>query len=318
MKKSAYLGVDIGGTNTKLCLIDGRGRSLGRASIETRAEEGTDPLFERIKERTAAVSGAPVKLVGVGIGCAGLVDKRRGRLLAAPNLPGWQGSMVASVASRHFGTPVVLDNDVNAAAYGEYKRGAGRGSRMFICMTLGTGVGGAVVAGGRIVRGTRNFAGEIGHMTINERGPRCRCGNRGCLEAYIAADTLVRRARELSRRYGRRVPDRAALSPQVIARAARRNDRVAREVFLEAADHLGTAIASLVNLLNPDVIAVGGGIAGAFSLMKKRLLHVVTERAFGEAARAVTIRRFLLGNQAAATGAALMARDNTSAGPSSC
>jgi glucokinase len=183
---------------------------------------------------------------------------------------------------------------------------------MFVCITLGTGVGGGIIDRGSVVRGARNYAGEVGHMTIDERGPRCKCGNRGCLEAFVGADALVRDARHTLKRSGSSGPLRAArsrLTPELIARAAREGDRGARAVFDRAGEHLGTAVASLINLLNPDTIGLAGGVAGGFDLMQKRLRGVVAERAFRESARAVTIARGRLGVSAAAVGAALMARE---------
>jgi glucokinase len=206
-----------------------------------------------------------------------------------------------------------MDNDANAAAYGEYHRGCGRRSDLFVCITLGTGVGGGIVSHGEILRGSRNYAGEIGHMTVNERGPLCRCGNRGCLEAYVGAYGLVRAARRAPvRKAGgivRGSRASAALTPERIARAARKGDHAAREVYARAADHLGTAIATLVNVLNPDVVGVAGGVAAEFDLMEDRVRAVVAERAFPESAEAVTIVRGALGLDAASIGAALMARD---------
>jgi glucokinase len=211
-----------------------------------------------------------------------------------------------------------MDNDANAAAYGEYRRGSGRGSKVFMCITLGTGVGGGIVADDRVFRGAHNYAGEIGHMTINERGPHCKCGNRGCLEAYVGTAGLLRSARAKLKKVKRSMlgtPSASRpLTPEVIAQAARRGDWVGRMVLEEAAGHLGTAIASVVNLLNPDCVALAGGVAGGFDVMRRPLQETVLVRAFPEPARSVTIRRGTLGFDAAPIGSALMARDAFSSG----
>jgi glucokinase len=306
----ALLGIDIGGTYAKLAVVDARGRLVSRGMIETRASEGPAALFERVLDVLPGLTGPRRRIGAAGIGCAGLIDRARGYLYSSPNLPQWSQSPISRIGRKVLGVYTCIDNDANVAAFGEYHRGVARRARMFVCITLGTGVGGAIVADGSIVRGASGFAGEIGHVTVNARGPRCKCGNRGCLEAYVGADALVRSARRRLRT-GKRSLIAAGggpLTPETIARAARRGDRIARDVLNEAAEYLGTAIASVVNLLNPDCVALAGGVAGSFDLMRRRLHEVVAERAFAESARAVRIQRGSLGVDAASIGAALMAR----------
>ena len=315
---SVLLGIDIGGTNIKLAVVSRSGRLVARDAIETRAVEGPGAAFRRIRDRLPELSGR--KLVGAGIGCAGLVDPRSGRILESPNLPTWAGSQIRGIAKRALGVYTIVDNDANCAAYGEYRRGCGRGAKLLICITLGTGVGGSVICQGKVLRGAGSYAGEIGHMTVSERGPRCKCGNRGCLEAYIGADALVAHAKRLVRTRTGRILRRmlregVPLTPQNIARAARKKDRAALEVFDTAAGHLGTAMASLVNVFNPDVICVAGGVAKEFGLMRKKVREVIIERAFTDPARIVKIRRAELGNNAAPVGAAIMAHEAMEARP---
>lgn len=309
MSGGALLGIDIGGTNAKLAVLDLRGRVVSRGMIETRASDGPNALFERVREVLPGLTGPRRRVVAAGIGCAGLIDRARGYLYSSPNLPVWSERPISRIGRKVLGVYTCIDNDANAAAIGEYRRGAGRGARMFVCITLGTGIGGAIVADGKLVRGSSGFAGEIGHITVNARGPRCKCGNRGCLEAYVGADALVRSARRRLGKARRSSLARieAPLSPQTITRAARRGDAIAADVLNEAAEYLGTAIGSVVNLLNPDRVVLAGGVAGGFDLMRRRLREVVEERAFPESARAVTIRRGALGFDAASIGAALMA-----------
>lgn len=313
MTSIVFLGIDIGGTNTKLALVNKAGRVVARKMIATSAGAGPESLFDRVADVLPSLLGSDTELAGAGIGCAGLIDAGSGMLRSSPNLPGWENTAILRRGERCLGVNTCIDNDANAAAYGEYHCGAGRRSRMLVCMTLGTGVGGGIVYAGRVLRGATNFAGEVGHMTIHERGPRCKCGNRGCLEAFVGADAIIRDARRLLRRNPRsrlnRLPDGSRLTPETIARTASAGDRVAKEVFEHAAEHLGTAIASLVNVLNPDVVALAGGVASGFDLMKKRVREVVAERAFSEAAGVVAIKRAQLGFNAASVGAALLARD---------
>ena len=315
MKGEAYLGIDIGGTNVKMALVSPVGKILTRGLIETDVKQGPEDVFKRIALAVPTLLTGGRRLVAAGIGCAGLIDVGRGVLLTSPNLPSWREVPIRRIAGRVLGVQTVVDNDANAAAYGEYRAGAGRGYDNVVCITLGTGVGGGIISDGKVLRGGHNFAGEIGHVAINMDGPRCKCGNRGCLEAYIGKQALVRSARAKLKTRGGRILGRLStrqlrsLNPRMIQEAALQGDRTAREVFYEAADYLGSGIAVLVNLLNPEVVAIGGGVSGAFELMETRLKKAVRARAYDEAAAVVKICRTRLGNDSSTVGAALYAKD---------
>jgi glucokinase len=245
-----------------------------------------------------------------------MVEASSGLLLSSPNLPTWQNVKLRSIARRTMGVPAIIDNDATAAAYGEFVAGAGRGCSSFICITLGTGVGGGVILNGEVLRGAHNFAGEIGHMTIDQDGPRCSCGNRGCLEAFLGTKGLLRLARKkLKTRRGKILgttisANSRALTPRAITEAALAGDRVAIAILDEAAAHLGCGIASVVNIFDPEVVAIGGGVSGAFQCMEKRVNEVVYRRAYIAAANKVRITRAHLGNDATAVGAAMMAKES--------
>ena len=313
MKQDTFAGVDIGGTNIKIVLAGASGRVIVSTSIPTDAGKGPEDAFDRIAAAlTGLAAGHEIKAAGVA--CAGLFDRATGRLHSSPNLLAWQNAPLGRIARSRIGVYTVVDNDANAAAYGEYFRGCGRGRGTLICVALGTGVGGGIVIDGRPLRGSRNFAGEIGHATICETGPRCHCGGRGCLEAYLGAYALVREARSKLRRgksryLSRWVGEGRRMTPKLIADAAARGDRAAREVFDEAGAHLGAAIANLINIFNPDLIVIAGGVAQGFHHMRPRLEEEVRRRAFPESRRAAKIVRARLGTEAAAIGAALLARD---------
>ena len=315
MKGEAYLGIDIGGTNVKMALVSPAGTVLTRGLIETAVERGPEDVFKRIALAVPSLLTGGRRLVAAGVGCAGLIDAGKGVLLTSPNFPDWREVPIRRIAGRVFGVQTVVDNDANAAAYGEYRAGAGRGYKNVICITLGTGVGGGIISDGRVLRGGHNYAGEIGHVGINMDGPLCKCGNRGCLEAYIGKRALVRSARAKLKTSGGRILGRLSsrqlrsLTPRMIQEAAWQGDRTARAVFDEAADYLGSGIAALVNLLNPDVVAIGGGVSGAFELLEVRLKKVVQTRAYDEAAAVVKICRTELGNDSSTVGAALYAKD---------
>jgi len=302
---SLYLGVDIGGTNVKIATVSAAGRVLVRGVIETRAGEGPAPAFRRIHDAARHLVGKG-RVAGVGIGCAGLLDSRSQRLRASPNLPAWQGTALERIARGHFGVPILVENDATCAAFGE-SFARGRNGRDLVMITLGTGVGGGIISDGRVVRGASGFAGEIGHMIVDPNGPRCRCGARGCLEAYAGAYGIARTARHALRRRGkRRLAMGGRLDARAVFEAARRGDPAARETVRLTGERLGTAIASLLNLLNPSMVVIGGGIAASFDALSPHVRRTVERGAFTATARAARIEPSRLGNDAAVVGAAML------------
>jgi glucokinase len=300
---SIYLGVDIGGTNIKIAAVTARGRVVARGLVENDAHEGPARAFRRIHAAARTLAGSP-GIDGVGIGCAGLLDRRTAVVQTSPNLPGWSRVSLRTLARRYFSVPVAIDNDATCAAYGEFSVRGGR-ARDLVMITLGTGVGGGVISQGRVVGGVSGFGGELGHMTIDPRGPRCRCGARGCLEAYAGSYGVVAAVRRAGRRRRRRaVPDSAWA---VFARA-RAGDAACRDAVREVGEHLGLGVASLLNALNPGVVVLAGGIAGAFDLLEPHVRRAVKKNAFPQTARDAVIERSQLGTDAAVVGAALLAR----------
>jgi glucokinase len=308
---TSWIGVDIGGTNIKIAAVSATGTVLARGVVETRAGDGPTLAFRRIHAAARHLSGGG-GIHGVGIGCAGLIDSKRGVLRVSPNLPAWKGAPLARLARAHFSVPVVVENDATSAAFGEsFVRGA-RG-RDLVFITLGTGVGGGIVADGRVVRGVSGYGGEIGHMTVDPDGPRCRCGARGCLEAYASAYGIVRAAREASRSRGSKSRGKRGStvrtpSARDVLDAARRGDPVGREAARVAGEHLGIAVASLLNLLNPSVVVIGGGVGGGFDILAPHVRRSVARYAFADTAKAARIEPSRLGNDAAVVGAAMLAR----------
>ena len=301
-----FLGIDIGGTNIKMGAVDRDGVVRARGLIETRADEGAARAFVRIHE--AARTLAPDGIHGVGIGCAGLVDEARGVLTASPNLKRWEGASLARIASSHFSVPIVIQNDANCAAYGE-SMARGIQGRNLVLITLGTGVGGGIVVDGRIVRGAKGFGGEIGHITVDPDGPRCHCGRRGCLEAFVGSYAIKRTARRLM--------PRATGGPRLTAwrifLAARNGEAWARETIRVTGEHLGVGIAILLNTLNPGSIVIGGGVAGGFPALEPHVRRTMRRHAFSETIAAARIERARLGNDAGIVGSAMLARDAISA-----
>lgn len=300
---STVLGVDIGGTNIKIAAVSAGGRVLARGVIDTLPERGAGHAFGRIHDAARTLAGG-TGVSAVGIGCAGLIDAKRGVLRTSPNLPGWTQAPLARLAARHFSVPVTVENDANCAAFGEsFVRGTG--GRNLVAITLGTGVGGGIIVDGAIVRGVSGFGGEIGHMTVDPNGPRCRCGARGCLEAYAGSYGIVAAARRARR--GKRATPATA---RAVFDAARAGDPACRAAVREAGAHLGIAVASILDVLNPSVVVVAGGIAGAFDLLEPHVRRAVAVHAFRQTAADAAIERSRLGNDAALVGAAMLARAN--------
>jgi glucokinase len=312
-----FLGIDIGGTNVKIAVVGGTGKVHARGMLDTNADEGPRKTFGRISRAVETLTGfrKDTEVAAAGVGCAGLIDPVKRRLYSSPNLAAWENSPLGRISERALGVYTVVDNDANGAAYGEFTAGGCKGVKNLVFITLGTGVGGGVVTGGRLLRGAANYAGEVGHTAVSLDGPRCHCGSRGCLEAYVGAYGLIRSARALlkerhtgllARMVGR---EKRPLTPMLIFEAARRKDPVGRGVVKSAGEHLGVAIASLVNMFNPEAVVVGGGVAESFDLLRPHVERTVRRRAFAESVRMVKIVPSDLGNDATAVGAAMLARD---------
>ena len=297
------VGVDIGGTNLAVGVVplDG-GAPAALRSRPTKVELGADAAVDEIVEMAEdaiaetlrAHGGTRGAVVGVGIGCPGPLDLVDGIVLATPNL-GWVDYPIRSRISDALGLAATLDNDANCATYAEWWRGAGRGADVLLGLTLGTGIGGGLVLGGRLVRGASGIAGEFGHTTIDFMGRRCACGNYGCLEAYASGPNIAARAREGLRAGYESVlaglveGDLDRITAVTVYDALVLGDAYAQEVMTETAKILGAGVANLVNLFNPDVVVVVGGVTRAGEHLFAPLRAEVRRRAFEAAVRACRI-----------------------------
>jgi glucokinase len=292
-----YLGMDLGGTNIKLVVVEVGGafpRVLTTDSVSTAAAHGPSAVIERLiveGRRTIAEHG-PVHAAGVGV--PGIVDWATGVVQLFPNLPGpWPGQPLRDPLAAGLAVPVTVVNDARAFTLAEAKVGAGRGSDTMIGMTLGTGIGGGVVLDGRLVTGTWGAAGEIGHQTVVPDGPRCGCGNKGCVEAVAQAGALARLA-------GRSTAEEAFV-------AARAGDARCHAAVRTVAGYLGIALANCVTVLGANRIVIGGGIAAAGELLLGPVRDAVREHVMLVPADEVSVVPAALGNSAGAIGAALAA-----------
>lgn len=254
------LGLDLGGTKILAALVDAEGHAVRTWRVATPAAAGGAAVLAALGAAAEAAleSLEPAQragLQGVGVSAAGQIDPTTGTVLyASPNLPGWTGTAVAAALSARLGLPVRCDNDGNAAAFGEWWAGAGRGCRSLVAITLGTGVGGGLILDGQVWRGGRFRGGELGHMIVQAEGAPCNCGQAGCLEVYASGTAIARLAREA--RPGWEPDGRAVFA------AADQGDEVALAVLRRSARFLAAGIVSLTSLLDPDRFVLGGGVAG--------------------------------------------------------
>jgi len=300
-----YLGIDIGGTNIKIATVSATGAVIDRGLIETSAREGAARAFKRIHAAARLLGRDGIE--GVGIACAGLIDDRRGVLVESPNLKAWRGAPLARLASRYFSVPAVIQNDATCAGYGESVARGARG-RNLVFLTLGTGVGGGIVVDGHIVRGASGFGGEVGHMVVDSNGPLCRCGNRGCLEAFVGSYGIVRTAGTLRATRGGGRGGKKLTSYDVFE-AARAGERWARETIRVTGEHLGLGVAILLNVFNPSVVVFGGGVSAGLKALMPHMRRSIERHAFRPIIRAARMERSRLGNDAGVVGAAMLARD---------
>ncbi len=298
------VGVDFGGTNIKCGLVTLSGRVVRSHTFASAACAKPAAFIEcvaRSVEQLAAAEGIRRSaLAGIGVGAPGPVDGQRGLVQLLVNVPGWRKVPLASRLTRRLHLRAVIDNDVNLVTLGEWSFGAGRGARNLVCLTLGTGVGGGLMIEGRLFRGSSGTAGELGHMVIDPRGPRCGCGARGCLEAHVGTAAIVR--------LGRAIPRQGIgpLTPEQITRAAERGNRRAQAVWARIGAQLGIGLANVVNLLNPDRIVIGGGVANAWRWFYPTMTHTMRAQALAVPASEVRVVRARLGNRAGIVGAAVL------------
>jgi glucokinase len=308
------LGLDIGGTKLAGGVVADDGAVLSWLTVPTRVEEGPD----RVIARQVALGRDAVEAAGVrwdevpivGIGCGGPLDPQRGVIQSPPNLPGWDEVPLADMVAQELGRPTVVENDATAAALAEWRFGAGRsrGVRHLVYLTISTGIGGGLVLDGRLYRGAAGNAGELGHITVDRLGRVCGCGRRGCLEAYASGTNIAARARE-ALAAGR--PSSLAALPAVTARevveAAAAGDPLAAEIWDETTAILGSAMANILDVFNPELIVLGGGVTRAGDQLLRPVREQGLAQAMGPAARTGDIVLAELGEQLGVIGAAAIA-----------
>ena len=305
------VGVDVGGTNLVAGTVAEDGSEiLGVVSEPTMSAQGADAVISRIvKLAKASIAESGKKVEGMGIGSPGPLNTKTGIVLLTPNL-GWTNMPLRDRVGEGLGLPATLDNDANCAIFGEWWRGAARGSKYVIGLTLGTGIGGGVVIDGQIYHGVTDVAGEFGHVTIDANGRRCKCGNYGCIEAYASGPAIAERAIEgiasgVETSLSQYVKgDLSKLTAQIVYEAASDGDEWALEVVRETASLLGAAVAGFLNIFNPEVVVICGGVTQAGDKLFQPLRSEVKRRAFKPAWEACRIVPGALTGTAGAYGAA--------------
>lgn len=309
------VGVDLGATHILVLVTDLEAHTVVRLeepfAIEEGPEAGLDRVIRLIGQALEQAGLQMEQVFGVGIGIPGPLDFATGKPIFPPIMPGWHDTPIRERLRERLGKPIHLDNDANLGAIGEYWWGAGRGARNVAFIKVGTGIGCGLILEGKIYRGEIGSAGEIGHTVIDEDGPPCRCGSAGCLEALAARPAILQAARQA----GLKLARQDSLSILDLIEAARKGDPTASALFAQAGRRIGTALIGLVNLLNPGVIIIGGGVARAGPLLLEPLRETVRQRALGVAAPHTRIVESQLGAEAIAIGAVTVVLQELFSGP---
>lgn len=314
--KQALAGIDIGGTTIKFGLVDPRGKILFKDQKPTVVGRGAEPLLHLVSNIAESLlyhaAEEELEVRWLGVGTPGAVEPRTGKIIGpSPNITGWEGTELGGTLKKRINLPVFVDNDVNVMALAEARFGAAMSFRTAVCIAMGTGVGGGIVIDGKVLQGASGGAGEIGHMIIDPNGPSCRCGARGCLEAYCSSAAIISRANQLLKNELTPVFQEVLegklenLNIRKLFAAYKSDDPIARQVVTETAEYLGMGLANVVTLLNPEIVVIGGGIADGGGIIDE-VSTVIRKRALRPAGEVVRIVKASLGNDAGFIGASLL------------
>jgi len=314
-RRHLILGVDLGGTKVETALIDGAGNLISSEKYLTQPDKGPDGVIADIINCVEDYQGKTgERIYGLGVGMAGQVEKDTGVVRFSPNLR-WHAVPLKSRLEKALKVPVVVNNDVRAATWAEWQYGAGRGVNDLVCLFVGTGIGGGIVSGGRLLDGCLNTAGELGHLTIVAGGRRCHCPNRGCLEAYAGGWAIAERAQEAVRNNpeaGQRLSDLAGslenISAETVAQAYYAGDKLAGRLVEETVDYLAAGIVGILNALNPCLLVLGGGVITGLPEYLHKTETKIRASALETAVERLVVATASLGNKSVVIGAAGLAR----------
>lgn len=321
MDKRYFIGIDMGATFVKIARVGVSGdlihkREFAVSDFRTRQRL----IYKMVTEVSLLMGKEKRSCLGVGIGVPGPVDFKRGIIYDLTNIPGWKMVPIRDIISRKLAARVFVDNDANCACLGEMLWGAARGYRNIICLTLGSGVGGGIIIDGGLYHGPGYSAGEVGHVCIDPDGPACNCGGRGCVETFVGNKAIVR---EVIRRlksgkkslvYRLVNGDTSKITPQVLSQAAAKGDRLAIDVWQLVGFRLGVALASMINMLDPDIIVIGGGVSKSGDVLFDSIRKTVHERAMSIFVKGLKIKRARFVENAGIIGAAALVKISSNGG----
>lgn len=306
------LAADLGGTNLRLAAVDDEGNVIHRLRMPTPASRSREDITAAIGDLAEECIGllGGDSPIGFGVAAPAIISSADGKIFSSPNLPELNGSDLAGDLRDRLRLPVILENDANSAAVGENWMGASKGVGNSICVTLGTGVGGGLIIDGRLMRGVDGTAGEVGHITVEPEGHPCGCGSNGCVEQYSSATAITRLAKLLRPKFPSSALEGVeSPSSLEVYNAGKEADPLALEVFRQVGTYLGIALAGLVNVLNPEMIVVGGGVSAGWDLFAGHARDTIKKRAFREPGERAKLVRASLGDDAGILGAARVAFD---------
>jgi len=301
--KKLVIGIDVGGTNTKLGIINRSGNVVARTSLSTKSymlnkNKLIDAIVDSIKGLILEYKVSCKDIIGIGVGLPGLIDPKKGIVKILTNIPGWKNVPLKNILQKRLNIPVFLENDVNLITLGEFRYGAGINQKNVICMTLGTGVGSGLILNGMLYEGEGYAAGELGHMPLNEKGPSCNCGGFGCFERYVGNKYLEKKARRYFKNN--------QLTLEDVGRLAGKGNKKAIRFWEETALHIGNALTGVVNLLNPNLIIIGGGVANSYRFISRVIRDTIRARAMKVPGAMVKISKAKLGSNAGLLGAKVL------------
>jgi glucokinase len=311
LSQKLAIGIDLGGTQVRVALVDG-GAVVRRAAAKTDVQGGPAAVLEQFDRLISEICADEERkvLLGVGISSPGPLDTETGTVLHIPTLPRWEGFPLRDTLAARLDLPVALENDGIAAAFGEWRFGAGQGLRHLVYVTVSTGIGGGVVVDGHLLHGRRGMAGHVGHFRMAPDGPTCACGATGCFEAFASGTALGRRAREAAERSPSGFLGLLAAETRIEARhveeGARKGDATCLALLREEAAYLGQGFTGLIHLYSPELVIMGGGVSHAFDLLEAEI-HSIIRRDAIHPFRDVRVVRAALGDNSGLIGAAALA-----------
>lgn len=308
--KKYLLGIDIGATNVKAGIVSAKGELLHQTSFPTNVRDGKDAVIHTITEQVrhfcAHHNVHTNELIAAGIGAPGPLDYKTGILYFAPNLPGWHNVQLAKIFTQKLKTDTFLENDANCAAWGEHWAGAAIDAQSFVMYTLGTGIGGGIIIENRILHGRDGAAAELGHVIVVPDGEACGCGSRGCLEAYASAPSIIRRYKSALRwevGISATILDQSISAEEIVTKAIE-GDVLCKKIIEGTGKYLGRSIAGILNIFNPEMVIIGGGVSNAGPILFEPIKNEVNKLALEIARRKINITQAKLGTFAGVIGAA--------------